>query len=165
MEQHPEEQNRNEADPATPFLDSSRVAGWLGDGATLVELNGYGHTSFEQKSTCVFNIIENLFIRDARSTDRYTFCALDSDAPKPLPSESFDTLEIQGAVLSENGGSTSDPKDPDDPRNQRNSLLISVVALAVGRVILFVSLVILASPEGVDEATGGLVRSSPWGND
>ena len=73
------------ADPATPFLDASTVAGWLGDSATLVEQYGYGHLSIAQKSTCTQNIISNFFINGVRPDGDGTVCDIDPDSADLFP--------------------------------------------------------------------------------
>ena len=132
----------NKADPATPFLDASRLAGWLGDSAVLVELDGYGHTSFQQFSTCIVDIVKNFFVKDARPTGRYTVCSLNPDAPSPFPSNTTNSSGVQGAILSEGSDGTSGSQELDDLKSQKRTLLIAVIALAAACGILLISLVV-----------------------
>ena len=88
----------NKADPATPFMDASLVAGWLGDSATLVEQDGVGHLSLAQKSTCTRNIISNFFINGVRPRGDDTICPIDADSPPLFPSKGARALDTRGAV-------------------------------------------------------------------
>ena len=132
----------NKADPATPFLDASRLDGWLGDSAVLVELDGYGHTSLGQYSTCIGDIVKNFFVKDTRPTGRYTVCSLDPDAPLPFPSNDTTSSGVQGAVLSGGSDSASGSQELDDLKSQKKTLLIAVIALAAACGILLISLVV-----------------------
>ena len=132
----------NKADPATPFLDASRLAGGLGDSAVLVELDGYGHTSFRQISTCIVDIVKNFFVKDIRPTGRYTVCSLDPDAPSPFPSNDTTSSGVQGAVLSEGSDGISGSQELDDLKSQKRTLLIAVIALAAACGILLISLIV-----------------------
>lgn len=85
----------NKADPATPFLDASTVAGWLGDSATLVEQDGYGHLSLAEKSNCTQNIITNFFVNGVRPEGNGTICAIDPDSAELFPSNGAKTLGVR----------------------------------------------------------------------
>ena len=132
----------NKADPATPFLDASRLAGWLGDSAVLVELDGYGHTSFGQISTCIVDIVKNFFVKDVRPTGRYAVCSLNTDAPSPFSPNDTNSSGVQGAVLSEGSDGTSGSQALDDLKSQKRTLLIAVIALAAACGILLISLIV-----------------------
>ncbi|EJF61455.1 alpha/beta-hydrolase [Dichomitus squalens LYAD-421 SS1] len=47
----------NLLDPATPIAGAQRVAGLLGENATLVTQNAFGHTTLSEPSTCVSTIM------------------------------------------------------------------------------------------------------------
>lgn len=89
----------NKADPATPFLDASFVAGWVGDSATLVEQDGYGHLSIAQKSTCTRNIISKFFINGVRPEGDDTICAIDPDDTELFPSNGAKASDIRSAIF------------------------------------------------------------------
>jgi len=89
----------NKADPATPFLDASIVAGWLGDSATLVKQDGYGHLSIAQKSTCTRDIISNFFINGVRPDGDDTVCAVDPDDAELFPSNGAEPSDIKSAIF------------------------------------------------------------------
>jgi len=132
----------NKADPATPFLDASLVAGWLGDSATLVEQDGYGHLSVAQKSSCTQKIISNFFIDGVRPAGDDTICAIDSDGPELFPSKGVGASDIRSAI-SDDGNSTATPdsQELDDLKTQKKNLFIAVIALAAACVILLVTLI------------------------
>ena len=132
----------NKADPATPFLDASLVAGWLGDSATLVEQDGYGHLSLAQKSTCTQNIISNFFINGVRPAGDDTICAIDSDGPELFPTKGVKASDIRSAISNDdNSTTTSDSQELDDLKAQKKDLFIAVIALAAACGILLITLV------------------------
>lgn len=133
----------NKADPATPFLDASLVAGWLGDSATLVEQDGYGHLSVAQKSTCTQNIISNFFINGAHPAGDDTICAIDPDGPQLFPSKGVKASDIRTAISGDGNTTTTtpDPQELDNVKAQKKNLFIAVIALAAACGILLVSLV------------------------
>ena len=130
----------NKADPATPFLDASLVAGWLGDSATLVEQDGYGHLSLAQKSTCTLKIIQNFFINGVRPEGDDTICPIDTDGPQLFPSKGVKASDIRGAVSNGND-TTTDSQVLDDLKAQKKNLFIGVIALAAACGILLISLI------------------------
>lgn len=89
----------NKADPATPFLDASTVAGWLGDSATLVEQDGCGHLSVAQKSTCTHSIISNFFINGVRPEGDGTVCTIDPDSAQLFPSNGAKGSGVRSAIF------------------------------------------------------------------
>jgi hypothetical protein len=133
----------NKADPATPFLDASRVAGWLGDSATLVEQDGFGHLSLAQKSSCTQSIISNFYSTGAHPTGDDTICAIDPDSPSLFPSKGVTASDIRSAIS--NGGnsssSTPDSQELDDLKAQKKDLFIAVIALAAACGLLIISLI------------------------
>ena len=130
----------NKADPATPFADASVVAGYLGDSATLVEQDGFGHSSLAQKSTCTQNIITNFFINGVHPQGDDTMCPIDADGPPLFPSQGVRASDIRNAIS--NGGETSsDSQQLADLMTQKNNLLIAVIALASACGVLLVSLI------------------------
>lgn len=134
----------NKADPATPFLDASRVAGWLGDSATLVEQDGFGHLSLAQKSTCTQNIISNFFSTGAHPTGDDTICSIDADSPPLFPSKGVTASDIRAAIS--NGGNSSstpdsDSEDLDSLKTQKKNLFIAVIALTAACGILLIALI------------------------
>lgn len=132
----------NKADPATPFLDASLVAGWLGDSATLVEQDGYGHLSLAQKSTCTQNIVSNFFINGVHPQGDDTICAIDPDGPQLFPSKGVGASDIRSAISSDgNSTTTSDSQQLDDLKTQKKNLFIAVIALAAACGILLISLI------------------------
>ena len=132
----------NKADPATPFLDASLVAGWLGDSATLVEQDGYGHLSLAQKSTCTQNIISNFFINGARPQGDDTICEIDPDGPQIFPSQGVKASDIRTAISNGNDTNTnSDSGELDSLKSQKKSLFIAVIALAAACGLLLISLI------------------------
>ena len=130
----------NKADPATPFLDASLVAGWLGDSATLVEQDGYGHLSLAQKSTCTLKILQNFFINGVRPEGDDTICPIDTDGPQLFPSKGVGASDIRTAVSTGNDTTTSS-QALDDLRAQKKTLFIGVIALAAACGILLISLI------------------------
>jgi hypothetical protein len=131
----------NKADPITPFLDASIVAGWLGDSATLVEQDGLGHASFAQKSTCTTNIVKNFFVDGVRPEGDDTLCAIDPDGPELFPSEGVKASDIRNAISGDSNTSTPDSQELSDLKAQKKKLFIAVIALAVACGILLISLV------------------------
>ena len=131
----------NKADPATPFLDASRVAGWLGDSATLVEQDGPGHASFAQKSTCTRNIISNFFVNGVRPAGDDTICPIDPDGAEIFPSKGVKASDIRSAISSDGNASAPDSQELVDLESQKKNLFIAVIALAVACGILLISLV------------------------
>ena len=131
----------NKADPATPFLDASLVAGWLGDSATLVEQDGYGHLSLAQKSTCTQNIISNFFINGVRPAGDDTVCAIDTDGPELFPSKGVKASDIKNAISTDGNSTTPDSQELDDLKAQKKNLFIAVIALAAACGILLLTLV------------------------
>ena len=89
----------NKADPATPFLDASTVAGWLGDSATLVEQDGYGHLSVAQKSTCTHNITSNFFVNGVHPEGDGTVCAIDPDSTQLFPPNGAKGSDVGSAIF------------------------------------------------------------------
>lgn len=132
----------NKADPATPFLDASLVAGWLGNSATLVEQDGYGHLSVAQKSTCTRDIISNFYINGVRPEGDDTVCAIDPDGPQLFPSKGVKATDIRTAT-SGDGDTTTTPDSQafNDLKAQKKNLFIAVIALAAACGILLVSLI------------------------
>jgi len=130
----------NKADPATPFLDASLVAGWLGDSATLVEQDGYGHLSLAQKSTCTLKILSNFFINGAHPKGDDTVCPIDTDGPQLFPSKGVKASDIRGS-LSDGNGTTTGSDELNNVKAQKKTLFIVVIALAAACVILVISLI------------------------
>jgi len=131
----------NKVDPATPFLDASLVAGWLGDSATLVKQDGYGHASFAEKSACTANIIKNFFVNGVRPEGDDTVCAIDPDGPELFPSKGVRASDIRSAISGDGNTSTQDSQALGDLKTQKKKLFIAVIALAVACGILLISLV------------------------
>ena len=133
----------NKADPATPFADASVVAGYLGDSATLVEQDGFGHLSLAQKSTCTQNIISNFFINGVRPKGDDTVCEIDTNGPQLFPTKGVGASDIRNAISnSGDSGSGSDSQQLADLKTQKNHLFIAVIALAAACGILLISLVV-----------------------
>ena len=132
----------NKADPATPFLDASLVAGWLGDSATLVEQDGYGHLSLAQKSSCTHNIISNFFVDGVHPKGENTSCEIDPDGPPLFPSKGVKASDIRTAISNDgNSTTTPDSQQLDGLKAQKNNLFIAVIALAAACGILLISLI------------------------
>lgn len=133
----------NKADPATPFLDASRVAGWLGDSATLVEQDGFGHLSLAQKSSCTQKIISNFFLSGTHPSGDDTVCAIDPDSPPLFPSKGVTATDIRSAISDggNSSSSTSGSQELDDLKVQKKNLFIAVIALTAACGILLVSLI------------------------
>ncbi|KAF9648255.1 hypothetical protein BDM02DRAFT_3115743 [Thelephora ganbajun] len=131
----------NKADPATPFLDASLVAGWLGKSATLVEQDGYGHLSLAQKSTCTQNIVSNFFINGVHPQGNGTICEIDPDGPQLFPSKGVRASDIRSAISSDGNATTPNSQELDDLKTQKKSLFIAVIALAAACGILLISLI------------------------
>jgi len=131
----------NKADPATPFLDASLVAGLLGDSATLVKQDGLGHASFAQKSSCTTNIIKNFFVNGVRPEGDDTVCTIDPDGPELFPSKGIKASDIRSAISGDGNASTQDSQELGDLKTQKKNLFIAVIALAVACGILLISLV------------------------
>lgn len=49
-------------DPITPFVGAKYIADLLGDSATLIEQDGFGHTSLAEMSTCSRNIVNKYLV-------------------------------------------------------------------------------------------------------
>lgn len=135
----------NKADPATPFLDASRVAGWLGDSATLVEQDGFGHLSLAQKSSCTQKIVTNFFTTGAHPTGDDTVCEIDPDSPPLFPAKGVTASDIRSAISNDGNSSSSSTPDSsgelDDLKVQKKNLFIAVIALTAACGILLVSLI------------------------
>jgi len=131
----------NKADPSTPFLDASLVAGWLGDSATLVKQDGYGHTTIAERSSCTANIIKNYFINGVRPEGDDTVCAIDPDGPELFPSKGVKASDIKSAISGDGNTSTQDSQELGNLKSQKKKLFIAVIALAAACGILFISLV------------------------
>ena len=132
----------NKADPITPFVDASLLAGWLGDSATLVEQDGYGHTTIVQKSACTQNIISNFFINGVRPQGDDTICEIDPDGPQLFPSKGVGASDIKSAISG--GGDTNTTSASEELANlksQKKYLFIAVIALAAACGLLLISLI------------------------
>jgi hypothetical protein len=115
----------------------------LGNSATLVEQDGFGHLSLAQKSTCTQNIISNFFINGVHPKGDDTVCPIDSDGPPLFPSKGVGASDIRNAISSNNDSSSgSDSQDLADLKAQKNNLFIAVIALAAACGILLVSLIV-----------------------
>ena len=133
----------NKADPATPFADASVVAGYLGNSATLVEQDGFGHSSLAQKSSCTQNIITNFFVNGVHPQGDDTQCPIDSTDPPLFPSQGVKASDIRNAIS--DGGDTSTDSDSQQLANlktEKKNLLIAVIALAAACGILLISLAV-----------------------
>ncbi|KAM5541070.1 hypothetical protein V8D89_005381 [Ganoderma adspersum] len=64
-------------DPATPFANAQNLADLLGQSATLVTQNGFGHTTFAAPSTCA-NAIANTYMTTGKLPDGPTTCDVDA---------------------------------------------------------------------------------------
>ena len=58
----------NKADSATPFVDASRVARRLDNGADVIEQDGFSHISLAQPSNFTANIIKDCSTNNIRPT-------------------------------------------------------------------------------------------------
>ncbi|KAG9092623.1 hypothetical protein FRC06_011854 [Ceratobasidium sp. 370] len=100
----------NKADPITPFRAAKVVADALGGSATLVEQDGYGHTSLAMRSNCTLKILENYFLNNQLpSTDQFcgasTFKSNYILGTHPTCSQTNQVLfPGPGATNSSNGG-------------------------------------------------------------
>ncbi|KAI1791399.1 TAP-like protein-domain-containing protein [Ganoderma leucocontextum] len=76
----------NTYDPVTPFVGAKKVADGLGDSATLVRMNGFGHTSQAAagQSTCINNIIHTYLVNSTLPEGNDTVCEVD-DTFQPYP--------------------------------------------------------------------------------
>jgi len=131
----------NKADPSTPFLSASLVAGLLGDSATLVKQDGLGHVSFAEKSSCTTNIIKNFFVNGVHPEGDDTVCAIDPEGPELFPSKGVKASDIRSAISGEGNANTPDTQELGDLKTQKNKLFVAVIALAVACGILLISLV------------------------
>ena len=133
----------NKADPATPFVDASLVAGYLGDSAVLVEQDGFGHSSLAQKSTCTQNIITSFFVNGVLPKGDDTVCPIDADGPPLFPTRDIMASDIKSAISSDGDGNTeSDSQQLADLEAQKMGLFIAVIALAAACGILLISLIV-----------------------
>ena len=117
----------NKADPATPFVDASLVAGWLGDSAMLVEQDGFGHVSLAQKSTCTQKIIFDFFVNGIRPAHNDTVCDIDADGPELFPS--VKASGIKNAILSDDNADSPDSKEGDRIFWGFMGVIISIVGI------------------------------------
>ncbi|RPD70207.1 alpha/beta-hydrolase [Lentinus tigrinus ALCF2SS1-7] len=69
----------NTFDPATPFSGAKAVADELGNHATLVRLNGFGHTSQAEPSACISDIIRAYMVNGTLPQGDETVCEVDED--------------------------------------------------------------------------------------
>ncbi|KAI0685531.1 Alpha/Beta hydrolase protein [Cerioporus squamosus] len=69
----------NTFDPATPFSGAKAVADELGDRATLVRLNGFGHTSQAEPSACISDHIRAYMVNGTLPQGDETVCEVDAD--------------------------------------------------------------------------------------
>ncbi|KAI1791401.1 alpha/beta-hydrolase [Ganoderma leucocontextum] len=64
-------------DPSTPFANAQRVSDLLGQSATLVRQNGFGHTTLSVPSTCV-NAIMKTYLVTGELPDGPVVCEVDA---------------------------------------------------------------------------------------
>ncbi|KAI0758742.1 TAP-like protein-domain-containing protein [Fomes fomentarius] len=69
----------NTYDPATPCADAKAAAQELGDRATLVRLNAFGHTSQAGPSVCMSDIIRAYMVNGTLPEGNDTVCEVDPD--------------------------------------------------------------------------------------
>ncbi|PIL25656.1 hypothetical protein GSI_11406 [Ganoderma sinense ZZ0214-1] len=69
----------NTYDPITPFVAAKTVAEGLGDSATLVRMNGFGHTSQAAagQSACINNIMQAYLVNNTLPEGNDTVCEVD----------------------------------------------------------------------------------------
>ncbi|KAH9939004.1 alpha/beta-hydrolase [Epithele typhae] len=68
----------NTFDPITPFSQAQTLADLMGDSATLVRQNGFGHRSLAQASECTSKIIQDYLNNDALPAGDATVCEVDA---------------------------------------------------------------------------------------
>ncbi|KAH9892884.1 alpha/beta-hydrolase [Cubamyces lactineus] len=68
----------NTYDPITPVSGARALVELLGEGGTLVLLNGFGHTTVEP-SQCLDEIISAYFVHGQHPGDNITMCEVDAD--------------------------------------------------------------------------------------
>lgn len=118
----------NKADPVTPFLDASMVAGWLGDSAILVEQDGFGHSSLAQKPTCTQKIVFNFFVNGIRPMGNDTVCAIDPGGPELFPSAK--ALDIRNAIFCDGNADNSDSQEVNNHRTRNYTTVASSLVAA-----------------------------------
>ncbi|KAG9086976.1 hypothetical protein FRC06_002791, partial [Ceratobasidium sp. 370] len=129
----------NEADPITPFRSAKAVADALGDSATLVEQDDYGHASLAMHSDCTFKILENYFLNNQLpSADQ--FCGTNQVLfPGPgVTKSSLTSLAASGG----NSSSSDLQSELDDAKTRARQLFIAVIALASATGLLLISLIL-----------------------
>ncbi|OBZ74766.1 hypothetical protein A0H81_05697 [Grifola frondosa] len=68
----------NTDDPITPFEGAQTVADLLGDKATLIRQNGFGHSSFAGYSSCVIDIVRAYMENGTLPLGDDTVCDIDN---------------------------------------------------------------------------------------
>ncbi|KAI0651009.1 alpha/beta-hydrolase [Trametes meyenii] len=74
----------NVFDPATPVAGAVALAGLLGDSATLVRQNAFGHVTTSEPSQCLNNVIISYFTNGTLPEGDDTMCEVDADF-EPFP--------------------------------------------------------------------------------
>ncbi|KAI1791415.1 TAP-like protein-domain-containing protein [Ganoderma leucocontextum] len=69
----------NTYDPVTPFSGAQALADQLGDSATLVRMNGFGHTTIAGPSTCINGVLLAYMTNGTLPEDNDTVCDVDDD--------------------------------------------------------------------------------------
>ncbi|KAG9124179.1 hypothetical protein FRC07_012564 [Ceratobasidium sp. 392] len=126
----------NEADPITPYRSAKAVADALGDSATLVEQDDYGHCSLAMHSDCTFSILADYFINNKLPTADQ-FCGTNQVL---FPGQGITKSSISSlSVTSGNSGSTDVQSQLNAARARVQQLFVATVALgcALGLLVVF----------------------------
>ncbi|KAG9107874.1 hypothetical protein FRC07_008567 [Ceratobasidium sp. 392] len=125
----------NEADPATPFISAKRVADALGDSATLIEQDDFGHLSLAMHSDCTMGAVKDYFLNNTvPSQDK--FCGT-NQVLFPGPGITKNTLSRMEA----NVELPRLRNELEQAQTQSQRLAIAVVVLASTVGLLLLSLV------------------------
>ncbi|CAE6422740.1 unnamed protein product [Rhizoctonia solani] len=117
----------NKADPVTPYIVAKKVADALGDSASLIQQDDYGHTSLAMHSNCTIAALQNYFL-DNKLPTHELHCGTD----QPLfPGSGLTAASLDKLNPIPNSALTS-KTEPNSFKGQcSHSLLIATIALAV----------------------------------
>ncbi|KAG8720235.1 hypothetical protein FRC09_009872 [Ceratobasidium sp. 395] len=126
----------NEADPATPFISAKRVADALGDSATLIEQDDFGHISLAMHPDCTMDALKNYFLTNAVPAQD-TFCGT-NQVLFPGPGITKNTL----SAIDQDSNASEMLIELEKVRMQGQRLAVAVAVLACIIGLLLLSFVV-----------------------